>query len=72
MLVEAGAEINEKGEHGFTPLMEAVGQLNVDAVKELVRLGATAEPNDDGQKPSEYAALSGDADLSSWLRTNGL
>lgn len=55
MLVEAGAEINQKGERGFTPLMEAVSQGHYDAVKLLVKLGSEPIRNDDGKLPSEYA-----------------
>jgi uncharacterized protein len=72
MLVDAGAKIDERGEHGFTPLMEAVAQSNSDAVKFLVQLGASAIPNDDGQRPSAYASLVGNSDLSKWLSTHGL
>ena len=71
LLVSAGAEINQKGEHGFTPLMEAVAQGNFQAVKLLVTLGATPEKNSEGVLPSEYAETSGNEELSKWLRACG-
>ena len=66
-LVEAGAEVDASGEHGFTPLMEAAAQGHVEACKLLIALGATAVANHDGQIPSECAAASGKNLLSSWL-----
>jgi ankyrin repeat protein len=72
LLVEAGANINEQGEHGFTPLMEAVAQSNVDAAKLLVQLGASALPNSDGDSPSQYASIVGNTALSEFLRKHGL
>jgi ankyrin repeat protein len=72
MLVDAGANINEKGEHGFTPLMEAVAQGHREAVVLLVKLGAKPEPNNDGQLPSEYAIVAKRSDLADYLKRNGL
>jgi ankyrin repeat protein len=71
VLVEAGAVINEPGEHGFTPLMEAIGQGNVAACELLVSLGALPVRNEWGQLPSEYAAVGGSNELSAWLAANG-
>ena len=72
MLVDAGAEVNQKGEHGFTPLMEAVAQSHAEAVKLLVGLGAEPIPNDDGELPSEYAQFVGKRELVEYLQANGL
>ena len=69
MLIEAGANINEKGEHGFTPLFEAVEQGHFEAVKLLVELGAQPIKNDEGLLPSEYAE---GKELVSYLKENGL
>lgn len=72
MLVEAGGNINEKGEHGFTPLLEAVAQGHLEAVKLLVELGAKPIRNDDGQLPSEYASISKSKEMINYLKEHGL
>ena len=72
MLVEAGANLNEKGEHGFTPLFEAVAQNHLEAVKLLIELGAQPIRNDDGQLPSEYASVSKSEEMIEVLKENGL
>ncbi len=72
MLVDAGAEINSKGEHGFTPLMDAIAQGHVDAVKLFIELGAKPIRNNDGQLPSEYATISKNEEMAKMLRENGL
>ena len=71
VLVAAGARVNEPGEHGFTPLMEATAQGNLEACKLLVSLGAAAVRNEDSQLPSEYAAAGGEPELASWLSARG-
>ncbi|MBX3697704.1 MAG: ankyrin repeat domain-containing protein [Dokdonella sp.] len=71
ILVRAGARINEQGEHGFTPLMEATAHGHVAACKLLVELGASPIRNDDGQLPSEYAQIGGNQELGSWLSAHG-
>jgi len=71
VLVQAGARINEPGEHRFTPLMEATAQGNTDACKLLVSLGALPLRNDWGELPSEHAAVAGRKELASWLAENG-
>jgi ankyrin repeat protein len=70
-LVRAGADINKRGEHGFTPLMEAVAQGHQHAVLLLVSLGALPLTNDDGFLPSQYASISGNAELSALLTQRG-
>ena len=71
ILVRAGARIDERGEHGFTPLMEATAQGHAAACALLVELGASPVRNDDGQLPSECAQIGGDRKLSSWLSARG-
>ena len=71
ILVEAGARINQRGEHGFTPLMEAVAQGHRDAALLLIDLGATAERNDGGDLPSEYARIAGNDELAGILAERG-
>ena len=39
-LIEAGAEIDARGEDGFTPLLNAVGQGHVEMVRLLLDSGA--------------------------------
>lgn len=71
ILVEAGARIDEPGEHGFTPLMEATAQGNLEACELLVSLGALPVRNEWGQLPSEHAAVDGKSELAAWLASNG-
>src|SRR5262245_32875977 len=71
ILIEAGARIDQRGEHGFTPLMEAVAQGHRDAVFLLIDLGAGAERNDDGDLPSGYARVAGDEELAKFLAARG-
>jgi uncharacterized protein len=70
-LVNSGASIDAKGEHGFTALMEAAAQNHFSACQLLVSLGASSIPNDDGQIPSEYAAVRNYQELAAWLRASG-
>ncbi|WP_100658797.1 ankyrin repeat domain-containing protein [Alteromonas flava] len=72
MLVAAGADINVKGEHGFTPLFEASAQDNYEAVKRLIELGAKAIRNDDGLLPSEYVSNTANERTVNLLREHGL
>lgn len=69
ILVKAGAIIDQTGEHGFTPLMEAVAQGHRQAVELLLEMGAKATQNDDGQLPSEYAEIAGNEELAAYLRS---
>jgi uncharacterized protein len=71
VLVAAGARIDQPGEHGFTPLMEAIGQGNIEAVRHLISLGAGARPNDHGDTPCQYAKICGNEQLASYLAENG-
>jgi uncharacterized protein len=70
-LVAAGARIDEQGEHGFTPLMEAVAQGHRSAAALLIELGARPIRNDDGQSPSEYASIGDAPDLAGYLAERG-
>jgi len=71
VLVNAGARINQQGEHGFTALMDAVAQNFREAVDLLISLGAEPLRNDDGQLPSEYAQIGGREELAAFLRQRG-
>ncbi|MEA9563495.1 MULTISPECIES: ankyrin repeat domain-containing protein [unclassified Xanthomonas] len=72
LLVSAGARINQRGEHGFTPLMEAVAQDHQEAAALLISLGAEPLRNDHGQLPSEYAQVGGNNQLAAYLVKHGL
>lgn len=61
LLVEAGANINAQGEHGYTPLHEYIEQGHYNAAKTLILLGASMEiANNDGLTPAQLAALLGE------------
>lgn len=72
LLAANGARINQRGEHGFTALMEAVAQGHLEASNLLASLGAEPIRNDKGHLPSEYADLMGYEALSSELARKGL
>ena len=57
VLISAGADIDAKGESGFTPLHCAVEQNKPAAVLKLLYLGAKVLKNDDGETPLELAEL---------------
>ena len=57
LLVLAGADINARGETGFTPLHCAVEQNKPDAILTLLRLGAIILENDDGHTPMQLAKI---------------
>ncbi len=40
LLLEKGADVNAKGEHGWTPLMEAANRGHSEAAKLLLEKGA--------------------------------
>lgn len=71
MLVQAGARLDQPGERGFTPLRVATAQGPLEACKLFVALGATPVRNEDGQLPSESAAVGGKQELASWLAAHG-
>jgi uncharacterized protein len=71
LLLAAGACIDQRGEHGFKPLMEAVLHGHQDAALLLIELGASPLRNDDGQSPSEYASIAGEEALASVLAERG-
>jgi uncharacterized protein len=71
LLVDGGARINQRGEHGFTPLNEASASGQFEAAALLVSLGATSERNDWGQLPSESALNGGHEKLAAYLAQLG-
>ena len=55
LLVEFGADINARNEYGYTPLMFAVIQGNIEATKTLVELGADVTVKDnEGKTALDY------------------
>ena len=71
VLVDAGADINKRGEDGFTPLHYAAEQGHLEAVKRLVSLGAKNLKNDDGETPAELAKALGHQIIFHYLSTHG-
>ena len=58
LILGHGADINCKGEHGYTALHDAVEQGHRAAVEYLLNQGADPESlNDDGVSPAELAKL---------------
>lgn len=70
-LVKAGADINAKGEHGYTPLMQATGKGRFKVLKLLIRLGAQPIENSEGDRPSDIAEYLNHRALHKWLRAKG-
>jgi ankyrin repeat protein len=59
-LIDAGADIDARGEHGYTALHEAVEQRQAAAVSLLLSRGASATiVNDDGHTAQKLADLLG-------------
>lgn len=56
-LIEAGADINARGETGFTPLHCATEQNRTEAVALLLSLGAEIVQDSNGHTPIELADL---------------
>ena len=57
-LIEAGADIDAHGEHGYSPLHEVVEQGHLEAVKLLLDRGASLTiTNDDGQTAIQSAEI---------------
>src|SRR4051812_22911949 len=55
-LLDAGADIQSRGEHGYSPLQEAVEEEHIEAVILLFERGASfTATNDDGYTPVQTA-----------------
>ncbi len=59
LLLKGGANINAKGESGFSPLHCSVEQNHPDAVKLLLENGALIQVDDSGVTPFELAGFLG-------------
>lgn len=70
ILLNAGADINQIGEHGFTPLLNAVEQGCLNVVKFLIQSGADWRiPNAEGVTPLELAELLKEVEVATFLNT---
>lgn len=68
LLISGGAKLDQKGEHGFTPLHNAVEQGHANIVDFLLLQGAdTSIQTDDGHTPAGLASLLGNSDLAGML-----
>jgi len=60
VLIESGIDIDKKGEHGYTPLHEAVQQEHQHMVELLLRNGASPIiKNNEGQNSIDLAKIHG-------------
>lgn len=63
-LLDGGAHVNARGEHGHTPLLSAVGQGHFEAVRLLLKHGALpTATNDWGSDAFDLARKSGKRDI---------
>ncbi len=68
-LLDAGTNINSKGEHGYTPLHNAVEQGHIEIVKLLLAFEADEKiQNNDGDVPLALSELLGEEKISKLLR----
>lgn len=68
LLVEHGACVDEAGEHGYTPLHNAVEQGHLDAVVWLLKSGARKDArNSSDQTPAELAHVLGEEEIANFL-----
>ncbi|MCU1716871.1 ankyrin repeat domain-containing protein [Pseudomonas sp. 5P_3.1_Bac2] len=64
LILSQGADVNCKGEHGYTALHDAVEQGHREAVIYLLKHGANSEAlNDDGVSPAELAKLLDESEI---------
>jgi uncharacterized protein len=69
VLLDHGARVNDAGEHGYTPLHNAVEQGKLDAVQWLLANGADrALRNHDGDTPADLARKLGETEIGKLLR----
>jgi ankyrin repeat protein len=69
LLLDAGANINDRLEDGYTPLHHAASQGHLDVVRLLCERGAAADiEDDDGQTPLGIAKLLGQKAIAEYLQ----
>lgn len=67
-LISAGANVNERGEHGYSPLHEAVAHGHLEVVKLLIRRGADPSlKNDDLVTPVELSVMLNEYAITAFL-----
>lgn len=64
-LVNAGADVNARGEDGYTPLHEAVSFENIELVRLLLDAGANPDIKEErfGETPADIARDIGDPEI---------
>jgi len=71
-LIENGADVNQKDEHGRSPLMHMANWGHFDLVKSIMEKGAEIEVKDDkGITALMYGSRNGDFDIFSYLVQKG-
>ena len=68
ILVQNGININQKGEHGYTPLHEACSRGQTEIVKLLLENGADTFVRTEGDLPFTKARLSGHDEICEILK----
>lgn len=67
-MLAAGVDINNRGEHGYMPLHNAVEQGHLDVVRLLVKQGADPDgKTDDGITPAELAEMVKELEIKAYL-----
>jgi ankyrin repeat protein len=67
-LLAHGINVNQKGEHGYTPLHQACSFGNKEIVALLLENGADINARTEGDLPFTTARLSGNDDICDFLR----
>jgi uncharacterized protein len=68
LLVDAGADVNESQERGFTPLHAAAQNGDVESTRLLLERGADPErATDDGRRAADFAGERGSAEVVAML-----
>lgn len=72
LLLSAGADVNQKGEAGATPLMYAAQNAELENVRFLIEHGANSNIRDDGgQSALDYSSESDRTELADILKKSG-
>ncbi|MFT3870753.1 MAG: ankyrin repeat domain-containing protein [Nibricoccus sp.] len=63
VLIENGINLNQRGEDGRTPLVQAIDFGNLEMIELLLKSGADSSIRPDGEPPFTYAKLMGREDI---------